>query len=1301
MKRNAFLNSRIRNTSILLGFVFLFLFFFSTSLHTSKAAINETINFQGKLVDQSDGTNFTGACSTSCDFRFRIYDASSGGSLLWEETQSSVTINDGIFNVALGSSTPFDDAAFPSMSFDRDDLYFQIEIDADGAGGTYEEVFDSPRIRFTAVPYAMHALTAENIAGINSNGFVQIAPSSTQTTGDTTSTIIDINEDGSNTPDLLNLAVAGSSRFTISNDGSIDINTLASTGDGFNLDTSSITTGDGFQLTFDSSNLTSGFAFRIDDNGTNRFTIGDSGALAWLGGSGVNATLTTGSATDLVNILTGNLKVGDGSPSVALNGEDAYIEGTFEVDGTSDFGDNVDFNNNQLIEARIENLASAPTCDAPSQGRIYHNTTANLSYICNGTSWNQIESPSVVLAQYYDNSGGTDLNIGTPTLIGWDSEAREDVGITHDTAVNNSRVTLDEAGWYRLDYNIGIENQDTGGGSTLIDIRCRVRLNGSTYLTPGTSYSFAPGGNGNPSEMSNTGNLIFQTSSSNEYYEILCDGVGQGINSTSALTIAGESWIITEKIDGTTATSTSTVDLDAVYANDSDKILGVSDGAGLEFLSSSTGNISFDLQSTGDFILQDNNTTFLTIDDSGGFDYTLDATDNPSFVLNNLGSGSFRVNDVASDTTPFIIDADGNVGIGELTPAAVLEVVGDSRFGDGTNYGSFDGDGDLLFSGTADYLVEDDDYAFRSQTDEDAGLLFNATDGEFQFLDTAASSIFEIGALNGVNAGIITAPNLTNCDILYTDATGQFQCGTDEGAVFDVYDNTGGQNFTTAITINLDTIRRDQANYSLAADVITVNSDGTYNITYTCSSTATQNNRTGSSCWIERDTGGGFTEVDGSRCYAYHRVTATGDDSCTRSIIEDLSAGDDFRLRTEQFTGGAVLSTLADGSSMTFQKLIAPGADLAEIYYTNDENIEAGDVVSIDPALYAGVKKADYKDGSSILGIISTQPGQVIGHEKKESQGRPVLLALTGRVPVKMDPESEPIEPGDFISVSDSLLGYGKKATQNGITIGKALESWEFKPEDPRDTVMVFVGVNSSQVQNSLLDIDSNSFNNSNTFDYSDSDLELLSEMIIGSNTMNFTNSHLRIASLEISNDAWFNGSVVIKNHVTFGSDSVGQAIIAKGDREVEVDFEERYEKPPIITLTLVDESPVRYYLDDVGSRGFTIKINASTNKDLLFNWHSFSSISDSPSVSKSYGDNNNNNNNNGDTNDQIVITPSPTPTSTPTPSLSPSPTPIASPTPQPDETTDELAQEPTIPIEEQPTSLENASQEPEENDTN
>jgi hypothetical protein len=47
-------------------------------------------------------------------------------------------------------------------------------------------------------------------------------------------------------------------------------------------------------------------------------------------------TLTT-VAGDGLNVLVGNIKLGNGTPDVAQDGEDAYIEGTLEVDGATQF----------------------------------------------------------------------------------------------------------------------------------------------------------------------------------------------------------------------------------------------------------------------------------------------------------------------------------------------------------------------------------------------------------------------------------------------------------------------------------------------------------------------------------------------------------------------------------------------------------------------------------------------------------------------------------------------------------------------------------------------------------------------------------------------------------------------------------------------------------------------------------------------------------------------------------------------------------------------------------------------------
>ncbi|MBI2597071.1 VCBS repeat-containing protein [Candidatus Daviesbacteria bacterium] len=71
-------------------------------------------------------------------------------------------------------------------------------------------------------------------------------------------------------------------------------------------------------------------------------------------------------------------------------------------------------------------------------------------------------------------------------------------------------------------------------------------------------------------------------------------------------------------------------------------------------------------------------TSRLTVDGAGnvGIGYT-----SPAAFLHILNTGtgtSFRVDDIANDTTPFIIDAAGNVGIGTTSPGGTLHVSGNT-----------------------------------------------------------------------------------------------------------------------------------------------------------------------------------------------------------------------------------------------------------------------------------------------------------------------------------------------------------------------------------------------------------------------------------------------------------------------------------------------------------------------------------------------------------------------------------------------------------------------------------------------
>ena len=120
--------------------------------------------------------------------------------------------------------------------------------------------------------------------------------------------------------------------------------------------------------------------------------------------------------------------------------------------------------------------------------------------------------------------------------------------------------------------------------------------------------------------------------------------------------------------------------------------------------------------------------------------------------------------------------------------------------------------------------------------------------------------------------------------------------------------------------------------------------------------------------------------------------------------------------------------------------VVDTGADLAEIYTTNDEGLEAGDVVSIDSSLKAGIKKSIEAYDQNVIGIVSTRPGTIIGGVDKEGV-KAVAVALSGRVPVKVTTENGNILPVDYLTPS-SLPGIAMKASGTGPVIGQSLSAY-------------------------------------------------------------------------------------------------------------------------------------------------------------------------------------------------------------------------------------------------------------------
>ncbi len=131
----------------------------------AATGINTQLNYQGKL-NTSVGN---AVADSSWNFRFRIYDASSGGNLLWTErwtaTSTQVTTVNGVFSVSLGSIS-----SLSGVDFNNNSLYLQVDLDAD-TNGSWEETF-STRKRLTATPYAFNA---DLIDGIHATSTAAVA----------------------------------------------------------------------------------------------------------------------------------------------------------------------------------------------------------------------------------------------------------------------------------------------------------------------------------------------------------------------------------------------------------------------------------------------------------------------------------------------------------------------------------------------------------------------------------------------------------------------------------------------------------------------------------------------------------------------------------------------------------------------------------------------------------------------------------------------------------------------------------------------------------------------------------------------------------------------------------------------------------------------------------------------------------------------------------------------------------------------------------------------------------------------
>lgn len=171
-------------------------------------------------------------------------------------------------------------------------------------------------------------------------------------------------------------------------------------------------------------------------------------------------SLTT-DATDGLNILTGNLKVGNGTPGVTLNGEDAYVEGTFEVDGAQQYDGAAVFNSTVALATTVTQTR-APSADSATTNK---GIAVNLTAPVDTTGTNTHNGVDVGLT-ISNATGGTNkvnaLNVGNVT-----GDAQDDVTglrIGTGTTLGTSNAVVIGSGWDNgLVTDSGVQINSTNG----------------------------------------------------------------------------------------------------------------------------------------------------------------------------------------------------------------------------------------------------------------------------------------------------------------------------------------------------------------------------------------------------------------------------------------------------------------------------------------------------------------------------------------------------------------------------------------------------------------------------------------------------------------------------------------------------------------------------------------------------------------------------------------------------------------------------------------------------------------------
>ena len=440
--------------------------------------------------------------------------------------------------------------------------------------------------------------------------------------------------------------------------------------------------------------------------------------------------------------------------------------------------------------------------------------------------------------------------------------------------------------------------------------------------------------------------------------------------------------------------------------------------------------------------------------------------------------------------------------------------------------------------------------------------------------------------------------------------------------------------------------------------------------------------------------------MDNSGAFIFNATNYSS--SSADSYILSLRSGGDSVF---SIAANGDVHTLGDiyGKNLYLGDVGQPG-DLAEkVDIASDDNVEAGDVLVIDPDAPDTYRRSMGSFAEAVAGVVSTDPTIVVGNGKTDYTA---VMAMVGRVPVKANTENGEIKRGDLL-VTASTTGYvmkydSSKDERIGMVgvVGMALEplangqgkilalirtGWAYNRNQTlaslQRSVIELASTQALSVATSSLGIEEKD----NILSFTDGNLDLQGGMI------------MNVTSIVGKNDKWAinsDGRFITKLDTSEGKKEmyamqspVSEFVFSSSSQlmvgEARVDFDKIIKEiidfaiPLKISVTLTSGEAKGVYVSAKDLSGFAVKELSNGKSDATFDWVVVAKRKDAvesgviqePTVSQALSE----------TVNSTDVTSTSTPTE-PTPDTAPDPEPASTPAEPVTPATEQTAPAPTEP---------------------